>query len=140
MKNKNYDLISVIVPCFNSGKTLERTLNSILSQTWDQKEIILVNDGSTDKYTLKVINKFKKNKNIVIVNQSNLGLSAARNIGCKYANGDYLYFIDSDDWIEPETLDLMYKKIISTKGISFVFSDLIIEGKYRYTLFPIRNN
>ena len=131
MKNKNYDLISVIVPCFNSGKTLERTLNSILSQTWDQKEIILVNDGSTDKYTLEVINKFKKNKNIVIVNQSNLGLSAARNIGCKYANGDYLYFIDSDDWIEPETLDLMYKKIISTKGISFVFSDLIIEGKYR---------
>ena len=57
-----------------------------------------------------------------------MGLSAARNKGCKYANGDYLYFIDSDDWIEPETLDLMYKKIKNTKGISFVFSDLIIEG------------
>ena len=131
MRNKNSDLISVIVPCFNSGKTLDRALNSIIVQTWDQKEIILVNDGSTDKYTLERIDKFKKNKNIIVINQPNLGLSAARNKGCKYAHGDYLYFIDSDDWIEPETLELMYTKIKNNKKIAFVFSDLIIEGNFR---------
>ena len=128
MRNKNSELISVIVPCFNSGKTLSRTLNSILSQTWHQKEIILVNDGSTDKFTLEVIKKFKKNKNIFVINQENLGLPSARNAGSNYAKGKYLYFIDSDDWIEPQTLDLMYKKIKNNKEIAFVFSDLIIES------------
>ena len=131
MRNKNCKLISIIVPCFNSGKTLSRTLNSILNQTWNEKEIILVNDGSNDKYTLEVINKFEKNKNIVVISQENLGLPSARNKGSNHANGNYLFFIDSDDWIEPETLALMYESINKNKGSAFIFSDLIIEGSLK---------
>lgn len=131
MKNKNHELISIIIPCFNSGKTLSRTLNSIIDQTWKEKEIILVNDGSTDKYTLEVINKYKKNDNVFVVNQKNLGLPSARNKGGNYAKGNYLYFIDSDDWIEPETLDLMYKTIKVNKNAAFIFSDMFIEGNIK---------
>ena len=126
---KNSELISIIIPCFNGGETLARTLNSLINQTWKQKEIILVNDGSEDKYTLEVINKFKKNFDIIVINQKNLGLPAARNKGANASTGEYLYFIDSDDWIESETLELMYKSIKADKFSAFIFSDLIIEGK-----------
>ena len=59
MKSKNHKLISIVVPCFNSGKTLERTIESIKNQTWPEKEIILVNDGSNDKNTLEVLKVIK---------------------------------------------------------------------------------
>ena len=131
MPNKNSDLISIIIPCFNSGRTLSRTLDSIINQTWRKKEIILVNDGSTDKYTLKVINKFKKNYNISVINQENLGLPSARNKGVEHSSGDYLYFLDSDDWIEPNALDLMYRSIKANKDAAFIFSDTILEGNIK---------
>ena len=62
MNNKNLNLISIIIPCFNSGKTIKRTIKSIDNQTWDNKEIIVVNDGSNDKYTLNVLQELKKLK------------------------------------------------------------------------------
>ena len=62
MKSKNHKLISVVVPCFNSGKTLERTIESIKNQTWLEKEIILVNDGSNDEKTLEVLKGYKNDK------------------------------------------------------------------------------
>ena len=80
--NINSKLISVVVPCFNSGKTIKRTIKSLKKQTWNQKEIIVVNDGSNDKDTLDIINSLE---GVLIINQENLGLSAARNVGGTFA-------------------------------------------------------
>ena len=91
MNNINSKLISIIVPCFNSGKTIQRTIESLKNQTWDQKEIIVVNDGSNDQDTLDIINSLD---GVIIINQKNLGLSAARNAGAYIAKGKFLFFID----------------------------------------------
>ena len=127
--DKNNELISIIIPCFNSGVTLPRTLNSIINQTWNNKEIILVNDGSTDKETLHVINNFKEIPGILVINQPNLGLPAARNAGAYSSNGEYLFFIDSDDWVELDSLRLMYEFLKANKDAAFVYSDIVLEGK-----------
>ena len=102
---KNYELISIIVPCFNSGKTLTRTIESIKNQSWQKKEIILVNDGSNDEKTLEILNNYKSDRLVKIINQKNKGLSAARNTGVINAKGNYLYFLDSDDWINENALE-----------------------------------
>lgn len=126
---KEYKLISVIVPCFNSGKILKRAVDSVLKQTWPAIEIVIVNDGSFDKQTLETFKYCKKFSNLKLINQNNLGLSAARNNGVKNANGEYLFFLDSDDWIEPETLEMMYLFLLKNNSKAFVFSDIILEGK-----------
>ena len=105
---KEYKLISVIIPCFNSGNILKRAVDSVTNQTWPSIEIVLVNDGSFDKQTLETFKYCKKFPNLKLINQNNAGLSAARNSGVKNANGEYLFFLDSDDWIEPETLEMMF--------------------------------
>ena len=131
MNNKNSKLISIIVPCFNSGKTIKRTIDSLKNQTWNQKEIIIVNDGSNDQETLDILNLLE---DVLIINQKNLGLSAARNTGAYKAKGSFLFFIDSDDWIEDETLELMFKFFKKNNSISknyFIFSDVILEGNIR---------
>ena len=129
--NKNSELISIIIPCFNSGNTLPRSLYSIINQSWKNTEIIIVNDGSTEKETLEVINKFKDIPNILIVNQDNLGLPAARNTGAYASKGDYLFFIDADDWLEQDALKLMLDFIKLNKEAAFVYSDIVLEGKIR---------
>jgi len=94
--------ISVIAPAYNVEKYILECLSSLKEQTFDSYEIIVVNDGSTDR-TLEVINDFVKaneSLNIVVITQPNAGLSAARNTGIAAARGEYLLFVDSDDWIE----------------------------------------
>ena len=91
MNKQNAKLISIIVPCFNSGKTIKRTIESLKSQTWEEKEIIIVNDGSDDQETLDILNLFE---GILIINQKNLGLSAARNTGAyKQKEGFFSFLI-----------------------------------------------
>lgn len=92
---------SIIVPAYNVEDYIETCLNSIFNQTNQDFEVIVVNDGSTDN-TLKVLNKYKDN--IIIINQENLGLSDARNNGVKKAQGKYLLFVDSDDFIDKTLL------------------------------------
>ena len=131
MNKQNSKLISIIVPCFNSGKTIKRTIESLKSQTWKKKEIIIVNDGSDDQETLDILNLFE---GVLIINQKNLGLSAARNTGAYKAKGRFLLFLDSDDWIEDDTLELMFnffEKNISISKNNFIFSDIILEGKVK---------
>ena len=128
MKSNNHKLISIVVPCFNSGKTLERTIKSIKNQTWLQKEIILVNDGSNDKNTLEVLKGYKNDSLIKVVNQKNKGLSSARNTGVNHAKGKYLFFLDSDDWIDLNALKEMYNFLHNNKKASYVFSDCLLEG------------
>ena len=126
--NKKTELISIIIPCYNSGRTIKRTIDSIKKQTWKEKEIIVVNDGSTDEYTLRILLEID---GLVIINQKNLGLSAARNVGAYKASGKFLFFLDSDDWIEDNALELMFNYLIRNGENNYVYSDIILEGNIK---------
>ena len=121
-------LVSVIIPCFNSGKTLSRTLNSLESQTYFNIEIIIVNDGSNEISTIKALQEFSKNQTINIIDQENLGLSAARNKGISSAKGEYIIPLDADDWLEPEAIKLMVSSILLKSSKSIVYSDIYLHG------------
>ena len=101
--------ISVIIPVYNVEKYLRQCLDSVVNQTLKDIEIICVNDGSPDN-SLAILKEYAQNDNrIKIINKQNGGLSAARNSGLEIATGEYIGFIDSDDWIEPETYELALK-------------------------------
>ncbi len=92
--------ISVIIPVYNVEKYLSRCLDSVINQTFSDIEIICINDGSTDNSS-KILSEYAdRDSRIKIVNQKNSGLSAARNTGLKNMSGQYISFIDSDDWID----------------------------------------
>lgn len=110
---------SFIVPVYNTEKYLKRCLDSLVNQTLKDFEIIVVNDGSTDD-SKKIISKYeKKYKNIKVINQKNQGLSMARNNGVKEANGEYLIFIDSDDYVETNLLKEVDKEIGDSEILRF---------------------
>ena len=91
--------ISIIIPVYNVENYLAECLNSVVNQTYRDIEIIIVNDGSTDN-SFSIIQQYQlHDERIKIINQENQGLSAARNAGMKVASGDYLWFIDSDDYV-----------------------------------------
>lgn len=93
--------VSIIIPVYNSEETLKKCIESVINQTYKNIEILVINDGSKDK-SLKIINEYKnKDKRIKIINQENKGVSGARNTGINNATGDYITFIDSDDYIKP---------------------------------------
>ena len=129
MEFNDFPLISVIVPCFNSGGTIKRTILSIKKQTWVHKEIILVNDGSTDEFTINTIRELRDEKIVRLINQKNNGLAAARNKGVNQSSGTFLFFLDADDWIEPQALEMMYFYLMKNKKYGYVFPDIYLEGK-----------
>lgn len=123
-------LVSVIVPCYNSGKTINRTINSVLAQTWQNIELIIVNDGSTDSTTNQILNSLSIQPNIRIYSQSNQGLAAARNNGVKISNGKYVMPLDSDDWLEPNAIEVMLSSCSNHfDGSNIVFSDIRFSGQ-----------
>ena len=108
--NNNFikDLITVIVPVYNVEKYLEQCVDSILNQTYKNIEIILVDDGSKDK-SGQLCNEFSnKYSQIKTIHKKNAGLGMARNSGLKIANGEYIAFVDSDDWLAPQALKNLY--------------------------------
>ena len=92
--------ISVIIPVYNVEKYLKRCLDSVINQTYKNLEIILIDDGSTDKSGNICDEYAAKDKRIIVIHKENGGLSDARNKGLDICTGDYISFIDSDDWIE----------------------------------------
>ncbi|ETP67656.1 hypothetical protein G159_16280 [Planococcus glaciei CHR43] len=107
--NLNKPLISVMVAIYNAEKYLEKCIESIINQTYGNLEIILINDGSTDN-SGKICEEYKKKDNrIIVIHKENKGLSDTRNVGLQIATGDFLGFVDSDDWIMPE----MYEKLMA---------------------------
>lgn len=100
--------VSVIVPVYNVENYICRCLESIINQTLKDMEIIIVDDGSTDNSINKIQLLVNANKNIKIIHQLNGGLSSARNKGLKHAVGEYVIFVDSDDWIEDDFLEVLY--------------------------------
>ncbi|MBK8846025.1 MAG: glycosyltransferase [Bacteroidetes bacterium] len=96
----NSPTISIIVPVYNTAKYLEECLNSLINQTFSDIEIICVNDGSPDG-SAEILKSYQgRDKRIIVVDQKNAGLSAARNTGMRLAKGKYIGFVDSDDWID----------------------------------------
>lgn len=102
-------MVSVIVPVFNTGKYLHKCLNSLLSQTDSGIEIVIVDDGSTDESPAICDAYAKKYKNVVVIHQANKGVSSARNAGIEAATGEYIGFVDSDDYVKENYIEVMRK-------------------------------
>ena len=88
-------LVSILIPCYNSEKWLAETLESALAQTWQNKEIIVVDDGSSDG-SLSIAQKFSSSK-VAVISQKNRGASSARNLALGKAQGDFIQYLDADD-------------------------------------------
>lgn len=117
-------LISIIIPCYNSENTIKKCLNSIINQTYKNIEIICINDGSVDN-TLNILRKYQsKDSRIKIINNTNNGVSYSRNCGLEIAKGDYVTFIDSDDFIDLNAIinivDILKNNSIDVLRYNFV--------------------
>lgn len=100
-------LVSIIVPIYNAEKFLDRCLRSVVNQTYAKLEVILINDGSSDT-SLSICKVFeKKDHRIILIDKKNEGVSVARNVGIKKSTGDYITFLDADDWIVPNYIELL---------------------------------
>lgn len=125
------ELISVIMPVYNVEKYVTRAIQSILNQTYEKFELILIDDGSTDK-SKNICDYFKhKDNRIKAIHQTNQGVSAARNKGIQAANGDYIVFIDADDEITNNALEIMYSEILKEKVDIVItnYTKVSIKGK-----------
>lgn len=129
--SKSTPLISIIVPIYNTADYLPTCLDSILAQTYQNIEIVLINDGSTDNSTKIAQDYIKKDPRIKLFNQKNQGLSAARNTGIQKSTGEYLTFVDSDDAIEPTMLKSMLTALKTSKATIAVcsFKEIYPNGK-----------
>lgn len=113
---------SVIIPVYNAEDYLEKCLQSVISQTQKEMEIIIVNDGSVDK-SAEIIESYQnKYSYIKTINQSNQKLGAARNAGLKIAEGEYIYFLDADDYIDPQLLEKCYE-VSTARQLDFLMFD-----------------
>lgn len=109
-------MISIIVPIYNTEKYLRRCIDSILAQTYKDYELILVDDGSTDNCG-EICDKYKKSDTrIKVIHKSNGGISDARNAGLDMASGEYIVFVDGDDYIAPTMVEKLYADIIANKA------------------------
>ena len=116
-------VISVIIPIYNVEKYLKVCLNSVINQTFKDIEIICADDGSTDN-SLKILREYANlDSRIIVISKQNEGAGAARNTGMDIAKGEYLYFLDSDDFLLPDALEKMYNKIIKTNADICVFKN-----------------
>ncbi len=106
--------ISIIIPAYNAASYIEDCINSVISQTKKELEIIIINDGSTDN-TLEIVKKYK-DKRIKLFTTKNNGIGKTRNMGLKKAQGKYIFFLDSDDYIAKDAMENLYKKAIDLKA------------------------
>ena len=107
MQNPNKKIISIIVPVFNTEKYVKKCIESILCQSYKNIELIIIDDGSTDNSGLIIDEYSMLDSRIKVVHKQNGGQASARNIGLDLAKGDYIGFVDSDDWIEPTMIENM---------------------------------
>lgn len=141
--------ISVIIPVYNTAQYLPQCLDSIINQTFNDIEIICINDGSTDT-SLDILNEYSlKDHRIKIINQENNGQAVARNIGLDVAIGSYIYFVDSDDSIHEQTLEIMYSVaektecyIVATEDVNQLSKNKANIKKYQLTdiKYNLHNN
>ena len=120
--------VTVIVPSYNVASTVVRCLDSVYAQTYGDLEVIAVNDGSTDD-TLQVLRNYRRShESLVLIDQRNQGLSAARNTGLDAATGEYIFFLDSDDYLGPKEIELLADAMdegvdVAVGGMTYVDAD-----------------
>lgn len=122
-------LLTVVIPVYNVEKYLKRCIESILIQEWKNYDILLVDDGSTDNSPQICDDYAKAYDFISVIHKKNGGLSAARNTGISHAEGEYVYFPDSDDWIEPDTFIALAEVVESQKFDIISFNREFVKGE-----------
>lgn len=122
-------LVSVVIPCYNHGEYLPEAVDSILAQTWQNFEIIAIDDGSTCQETRTVMENFERPRTRILFHPENLGLPAARNTGIRAAHGKYICCLDADDKLEPTYLEKALLLLESNQGIAFVYPWTQVFGK-----------
>lgn len=115
--------ISIVIPCYNHGAYIQDAIDSVLAQTYANWEIIIVDDGSTDAVTIQKLKSIEIN-NVAIYFQQNRGVSVARNFGATKAKGDYLLFLDGDDKIGNEYLQLATEAFLASPNVNYVYCDI----------------
>ncbi len=133
---KKMNKVSIIVPVYNVSNYVSKCVESIIAQTYSNIEILLVDDGSTDN-SPKICDELgEKDSRIKVYHKQNGGLSDARNFGIAKSSGDYLFFVDSDDFIESETIEVMLNAIIDNKAdISICNRFIIFDSGKKYIKF-----
>ena len=106
--NKRSEMISVVVPAYNASATLQRCIESVEAQSYSNLEILIIDDGSTDGTRELAVELSEADKRIVVISQANAGRSAARNRGIEAAIGDWVIFLDSDDYLFPNALENLF--------------------------------
>ena len=115
--------LSIIIPVYNIEKYISNCLNSILSQSFQDFEVICVNDGSTDNSLLE-LQKYRNDERVIIIDKKNEGSGVARNSALAIARGEYVFFVDGDDWIEENSLQKMVDEADRLKTDILVFGGL----------------
>lgn len=120
-ENFQNNLVSIIVPAYNAESTISRCLNSVIKQSYKALEIIVIDDGSTDR-TLDILDEYAgADSRIIAMHIENGGVSHARNVGLEIATGQYIQFVDSDDWVEEDATEMLVRGI--SQGCELVISD-----------------
>ena len=119
--NEGHKGISVIIPVYNVKPFLRECIDSVINQTYKDLEIIIIDDGSTDG-SGTVCDEYTKDLRVIVIHQNNRGLSAARNAGLDIATKDYIMFVDSDDWVDPEFCEIPYNTAV-LHGADIVYFD-----------------
>ncbi len=135
----NNDLISVVVPVYNVAPYLKRCVDSIIGQSYKNLEIILVNDGSTDASPKICDDYLSLDSRIVVIHQENKGLSNARNQGIKKSSGKYISFVDSDDCLDLNFIELLYNTILA-QSADIVICDIRSFDSKTLQFFPHTRN
>ncbi len=135
-------LVTIVVPIYNVEKYLEKCLESLVKQTYENLQIVLVNDGSTDS-SENICRKFMLEDNrIELINKVNGGLSDARNFGIDVTRGEYLLFVDSDDYLSPQTVEICMKTIEYTNAdiVEFAVKKIFESDSDRFETFEFDKN
>lgn len=133
---KKIALVSIIIPCFNKSDLIKDAVISIIHSNYKNIEILIINDGSTDKLTLKTLKELKEKFRMVrLFNTQNQGVAKARNIGLDNAKGEFVLFLDNDDLISPSYISnsINFLEEKNNRPIGFVYPDIVFfKGKYGY--------
>ena len=135
-KNQAFELVSVIIPCFNSGDTIQQAVASVKTQTWPHVEIVVIDDGSTDPTTITTLATLS---DIRVIRQKNAGLSNARNMGFAAAMGDFLLPLDADDWLEPNAIEELLFALKADSRANYSYSFMMLEGEAKGYLIKSYN-
>ena len=108
----NHTLVTIYIVNHNYGRFLEECINSVKKQNYSNIEILLIDDGSTDKESESLLKRYEEDPDIFVIRQENLGLTSSNNVALKNSTGTYIMRLDADDYLDPNALMILYKKLI----------------------------